>query len=348
MPINLQSAQSLFGNRLNVNAMRPFVGDDGESYILNDKGDDLIRTNAPSTLRYDEFKDIDRTVYEVATDRLVGVADLQAKGLVHNLGGLGSVISQYEKSSDMTEAVINMAGVTAGEKDTPNFETVNVPVPIVHKDFTINIRRLLASRNSLYADSIDTTAAAFAARVVAEKSEDMLFGGSTIKVEDGTIYGYTTAPNRNTVLIGTSWASLTPANNDDIIEDVQSALDLARADKHFGPYTLYVPGNYEGKLDEDYEPGSGDIRTVRERLLQLSGLNEIKVADRLTDDNVVLVQMTRNVVDLAVAQGITTVQWNQQGGMLENFKVMACWAPRVKDDYDGRSGIVHLRTAAYT
>lgn len=347
--MKIQSAQKFFGtSKLNVNAMRPFVMDDGETYVLNEQGDDLIKVNTPSALRYDEFKDIDRTVYEVAKQRLVGVADLQTKGLVHNLGGLGSVISQYEKSSDMTEATISMAGVTGGEKDTPNFETVSVPVPIVHKDFTLNIRRLEASRNSIYADSLDTTAAAIAARVVSEKSEDMLFGGSTIKVEDGTIYGYTTAPNRNTVLIATAWDALSAANMDDIVEDVQSALDLARADRHYGPFTLYVPSNYEGVLDNDYEPASGDTRTIRERLLQLSGLNEIKVADRLTDDNAVLVQMTRDVVDLAVAQGITTVQWNQQGGMIENFKVMACWVPRVKDDYDGRSGIVHLRTAAYT
>jgi hypothetical protein len=30
------------------------------------------------------------------------------------------------------------------------------------------------------------------------------------------------------------------------------------------------------------------------------------------------------------------------GSLLRKFKVMAAWAPRVKADFDGRSGIVHL------
>lgn len=331
-----------------INSMRPFVGQDGQSYILNPRTNEKMAVNVPATLRYDEYKDIDRTVYEVAKQRLVGIADLQKRGLTHGLGGLGSVITQYEKSSDMTGATISMGGVTAGEKDKMAFDTASVPVPIIHKDFAINIRALMASRSSQYAESLDVTSAAVASRVVAEASEDILFGSSPIKVEGGTIYGYTTEPNRNVTVIGTAWDELSASNRDKIIDDVQAALQAARDARHYGPYILYIPTNYEGVLDDDFEPGSGDTRTVRERILKLSGIEEIKTADRLTEDNVVLVQMTRDVVDLAIAQPISTVQWEQQGGMISNYKVMACWVPRVKVDYDGRSGVVHLRTASYT
>lgn len=342
MPIDnpAQIFSHLTGDRLSVNAMRPFVGSDGKSYIVSN-GKAQLHTN-DGLLMYDEWKDLDRNVVEVATDRLVGVADLQAMGLTHNLGSLGVTITQWEESSDMTDADISMSGVTAGEEDTPAYDQASVPVPIVHKNFRLNIRRLEASRR--FGEALDVTASSIAARKVAEASEDMLFAGESITVNGNTIYGYTNFPNRNTVDMATSWDAVASSDNSPIIDDAQETLQALRDDNFYGPYTMYIPGEYEGKLDEDYQEGTGDTRTVRERLLALSGLNRIVVADRLSTENVIVAQMTRDVVDLAMAQDVTTVQWNSQGGMSEHFKVMAVWVPRLKQDYDDKSGIAHLRT----
>lgn len=334
----LNSAASFAGTgRLNVNAMRPYINDRGEARIAVN-GKRSIKANA-ALLQYQEWLDIDRKVIEIATQRLVAYSDLISKGLTHSLGSIGQTVSLWDKSSDMTPADINMSGITRGQEDTPAFETDQVPVPIIHKDFRVNIRRLEASR--LHGESIDTTASSIAARLVAEASEDLLFSGSAIKVEGGTIYGYLNHPNRNTASITGAWTGLTGAQ---ILADVQTMLAAARADLYFGPYTLYIPGAYETKLDDDYKAGAdaGDTRTIRERIMALSGIEDIKVADRMPADNVILVQLTSDVVDLAIAQDINTVQWNTQGGMTEHFKVMAIWTPRVKSDYDGRSGIVHM------
>jgi len=80
--------------------------------------------------------------------------------------------------------------------------------------------------------------------------------------------------------------------------------------------------------------------------MQLSGMAGITVVDRLEDANVIMVQLTRDVVDLAIAQDITTVQWQEMGGMQEKFKVMAVWVPRFKSDFDGKCGICHLWAGA--
>jgi uncharacterized linocin/CFP29 family protein len=343
----LGSAAALLGaGHLNALAMRPYIdpADGSARIVVNRGGDDFGTMNVNAALlQYDEWKDIDRTVIEVATQRLVGIGDLQSRGLTHPLGSIGQTISLWDKSSDMTQADVDMSGVTEGEEDTPAFDTDQVPVPVVHKSFRVNLRRLEASRR--FGESIDVMASSIASRLVAERSEQMLFGGSPIQVEGGVIYGYTNHPDRTPVTMDTVWTSATPQ---EIVQDVQAMLQAARNDRHYGPFCMYIPGGYETRLDDDYlvgDAGEGitvTTKTIRQRILELQGISEIKVADFLTANNVILVQMTRDVVDLAVAQDITTVQWSTNGGMTERFKVMAIWVPRLKSDYDGRSGIVHL------
>ena len=337
--------------RVNVNAMRPFLGAEGETRVITTNGSQVLNTN-DGLLRYQEWLDIDRTVIETTARRLVGIADLQARGLVHSLGSIGQTVTMWERSSDMTKADVNMSGVTKGEEDTPAYSTQMVPVPIVHKDFRLNLRRLEASR--MFGESVDVTAAAIAARLVAEASELMLFSGVPITVDEGTIYGYRNFPGRAQLDLAKAWTAATP---EEILADVQAMLAAARANRFFGPFTIYIPPQYEGILDEDYYLGDleqgvvASVGTIRDRLLALSGIERIVVADfLLTADggavnDVVLVQLDREVVDLAVAQDVTTLSWQAMGGMQEMFKVMAVWVPRIKSDYDGRCGIVHLRPA---
>lgn len=338
---NVNAAGQVMGTgRLNLNAQRPYLNEQGQPRIVGNNGKPLV-ANDGALLRYDEWKDIDTEVVKVATDRLVGVRDLQARGLIHNLGSIGITLSQWEEESDMTAADVSMSGITEAEGDTPAWNLRNVPVPIFHKDFQVNIRRLEASR--MVGESLDVTAASIAARRVSERSEDMLFAGEPIVVQGNNLYGYTNLPGRNQVDLDTNWDAVAQNGNSTIIDDVNAMLQAARDDKHFGPFVLYVPTGYEFKLDEDYSDQYP--RTVRDRIEALTGIERVEIADRLAANNVVLVQMTRDVVDLAIAQPISTIQWSTQGGMVENFKVMACWAARLKSDYDGRAGIVHLRPA---
>lgn len=318
-------------------ALRPYINKNGQSVIAIDGRE--ITTNAVASLRYDEWKDIDRRVIAVATQRLVGVGDLISRGLVHNLGSIGNTIAQWQRSSDITPAQVNMSGVSRGEKDTMNFDTKAVPVPVVFKDFEVNLRRLAASR--LMGEALDTSMSDMAARVVAEASEDMLFAGRAIQVDGETIYGYTNHPDRNTASLAKQWTA-SNCTGAEILAMVQAMLVLLRADLMFGPYTLYIPGGYETRLDDDFAPGTSDARTIRQRIMQLEGISAIRVADRLAAHNVILVQLERNTVDMAIAQDITTVQWQTMGMLQENYKVMAVWAPRVKSDFDGRSGLCHM------
>lgn len=330
--------------RIDVGAMRPFFNEDHEPLMaINAEGDTVPATNA--LLQFQEWLDIDRAVIDSMNLRMTGIADLRAAGLVHNLGSIGQTMSQWQTVSDMSEASLSMDGLNTGNEDTPKFGLAQVPVPIVHKDWRLNFRRLEASR--VFGESLDVTAARLAGRLVAEASEKMLFSGTAITVDGSKIYGYRTFPARNQVDMGTVW---TDATGPQIKANTQAMLAAARANRFFGSFTMYIPGNYEGVLDEFFVIGDDTAgvtvpgRTIRDVLLSLAGIERIVVADFLGDDDeVLLVSMTNETVDLAIAQEPTTLSWQAIGGMQERFKTMAVWVPRLKTDHYGRCGIVHLR-----
>jgi len=302
---------------------------------------DLLNVNALRTndlLRKDEWQALDTAVVEVQRQRLNGIADLQNRGLTRNLGGLGVLIDQYEQMSDMGGADVDMSGEAEGDEDTVAYNLANVPIPIVHKGYRINKRRLEASRK--LGQAIDTTQAEVASRKVRDKSEDILFrGASGIVVNGNSLYGYTNHPQRVTGSVTAAW---TDESNREILADVESMLSDADAKFFFGPFLLYVPTSYWSVLRSDYK--SYSERTYLERLRQYSEIADVKPADVLPADNIVMVQMTRDVVDLAIGQSVTNVEWMSKGNMVSHYKVMAAWAPRIKSDYNGSCGVVHYTT----
>jgi uncharacterized linocin/CFP29 family protein len=332
--------------RPSVLAARPFIDDAGDARIVvNSEGETQLVANDGAALPYQAWLDIETAIYPAARLRMVGIGHLQGRGLIYPVPSLGHTVTLWNVSSDMTPADINMSGITPGEEDRVRYDTRQVPIPIVHKDFRINYRNMEAMR--AFGARIDVTDAEIAAQRVAERSEEMLFSGTPIKVEGGEIFGYRNFPARTQIDLTTDWLSADP---EQIRDDVQAMLAAARAKRYYGPFMLYIPAEYEGVLDEYFligDPENGPVaptQTVRAAIMSLAGIEGIAVSDWLGASNeVLLVQLTRDVVDLAVAQDITTISWQTMGGMVNHYKVMAAWAPRVKSDYDGRCGIVHLR-----
>ena len=103
---------------------------------------------------------------------------------------------------------------------------------------------------------------------------------------------------------------------------------------------IYVPTAYETVLDNDY--GSNYPKSIRARILEVDGIKGIKVVDTLTANNVIMVQMTTDVVRLVRGMGIQNVEWQTEGKMITKYKVMTIQVPQIRSDQDGNSGLVHL------
>ena len=340
---------------LNIGAMQPFVDTKtGRSYVSIYKGGNPdektsylvqpIQTNA--TLRRDEWKALDDALQMVKRERLGGVEDLISKGLTYNLGNaMGTTVLEWHDVSDAMEAELSMDALTRGKGDRVTFQHNYLPIPIIHVDYEINARVLAASRNM--GNPLDTTSAERAARRVLEKLEDMLFTDTTYSFGEvdsrsrNTIYSYINHPDRNLVAIGTNWDDLTTSIGATIITQVVSMKQASLDDHFYGPWKLYIPSNYETILDLDYDsttPGT----TIRERILKIAGISGISVIDHLPADNVLLVQMSSDVVRLVRGLGLQNVQWKEEGNMVTKYKVLTIQVPQIRSDMNSRSGIVHL------
>lgn len=318
-----------------VNHAQNFLMADGspaKKLLKNNMNTGALRTN--DVLRHEDWLEIDKTLIGVSRQRLIGIGDLTSRGLRLNLGGLGVLLSGYEQLGDMTAADVDYAAVTDGEEDSVTFTLVNVPVPIIHKDFSINIRRQAASLNG-NGPAIDTVQVETAAMKVTEKMEDILFNGFTGGALDGnTLYGYTTHPAINTQS-GGDWGTITNPQ-----ADLINAMDKLEGDLYWAPWILYVATTQFGQLRAFFTDGSGD--QVFDRLKRLNGLEDIRPADRITAGTALLIAMRRDVVDIAVGQDLTVVEWDTKGGLMAHFKVMTAIAPRIKSDAAGNSGICLL------
>lgn len=293
------------------------------------------------TLRRDEWVAFDEVLVEEGIIRLRGVADLLAAGLVRNVtNGMGKTMYQWEKVTDMEPAIVSLDGMVQSDNDRVEFDMDSLPLPITHKDFFLNLRTLSASRER--GESLDTTQARISGRLVAEKTEDMLFNGAS-KVYGGfPIYGYTTHPNRVTVVHGTGglWSTYPTKTGENILADVIQMKRLAEANRMYGPYVLYVSGTSNLVLDNDFKANS-DL-TIRQRLLQLDGITAIRVSDKLATNNEVLVQMTPDVVVMVQGERLQTIQWDTHGGFGINFKAFQIMVPLIRADIQNRSGVIHM------
>lgn len=314
--IGASAFQHLLSGGLNVNALRT---------------NDVLQTR--------EWLQYDAAVVEASEMSLNGVADLMALGLTYNLpNALGTTVVQWDDVSHMNEAEQSMDGISRQSNDRVEFGMNSVPVFITNKDFRINLRTLEASRR--LGNPLDVTQASDAARRVAEKLEKGLFQGPGITVSGSTAYGYTNFPQRHTVAKIGDWSAAATITGVQIVDDVIKMIGAAQTDFYFGPYILYVSQDWWNRLQDDYKATS-DV-TILERIAKLTAIKEVKSSGQIPAQTALLVQITRDVVDLVVGQEPAPVTWESEGGFIIQMKVFSIIVPRLKFHQDGKSGIVHL------
>lgn len=331
---------TITGGRLDVGLMRPWVGNDGRTYVTVNAASGLKthQVQAYGTLRRDEWKHLDDVVLESSRMQLVGIQDLIDNNLVFNITNpLGVVELESHKMGEAMEAIVSLDPAVRSRKDKLNYEEIFTPLPVTHSDFDINLRALEASRDRTGGD-LETDSVREATRVVNEKLESMLFADVSFKFGRGQIYSYVNFPDRTQQVLTESWTIASPQ---DILEDTLNMVQASLDSRHHGPWTLYIPGNWGTAMAGDYSVFEGGL-SVRQRLLKIDGIQDIKTAVLLPDDNAVLVEMQTQTVRLLRGMDPNAVQWSNNGGFIHEFKVLAIMAPEIRSDAVGRCGIVHL------
>ena len=286
---------------------------------------------------------IDRAVVEVGQQRLTLVADLLNAGLTYNLSDPLSVAQlEHYTMSKVGAAQRTMSPEARGEFKLPIVAPNRLPIYLTTDDFAIDIRTLKTSQR--VGTPLDTSLVKQCTRAVNEAIEDAAINGATTL--DGqalTVAGYTApgllnAPNAEPhVLTAAAWSTVPVGAT--VLAQVQTMIASLQTNKKFGPYRLYVPTVVSNALDTDYSTSTSTVTTIRQRLLQLDGLQAIRTADLMPATKVALVQMTSDVIDVVVGQPPTVIPWTSLSGFTIHNLVMAIMVPRVRSDAAGDSGI---------
>ena len=331
-----------------------------------------------TTLRKEEWLQLDQVVLRAARYRLRAYADLAAANSFGGFNGMSKLVLEHETMSDPGEAIVDMDGLSEGRADAPLFQLEGLPLPITHSDFWFSSRQLAVSRNT--GTPLDTTMGEASGRRVAERVEKMTIGVNTGPIYGGRttqqggygrtsqVYGYVNFPNRITK---TNLTTPTGSNASATINDVLAMRDLLYLNKFYGPFMVYHSNDWDKFLDNDYILTGGNVatQTLRNRLRSIEGIADVRRLDFLfgsvpltgpgspsrgpgTDVDVALkpytmlmVQMTPDVCRAVNGMDITTVQWESIGGMRLNFKVLCIQVPQLRADFYGNCGILHATTS---
>ncbi len=343
-------AATLLKNNFDVGAFRPFIGQDGASYVtLMEHGKPVVRRMAANvaTLRKEEWIELDKSVVAASRQRLRLVADVRAAGLNYVIpNGLSKTVLDTETMSDPGEAVLSMDGLAKSGADRPQFGLTHLPLPIASSDFEFSARQIAVSQGS--STPLDRTMPEAAGRRVADIIEGLFIGvavGSgraSFTFGGGTIEGLTNHTGRNTAsLTDPTDSAWTPRTT---VIEILAMREQAQSDRKYGPYVLYVAKGWDQYLDDDYSAQYPGV-TLRDRIKKIEDITDVRALDYMTDLQMVLVQMSSDVIRAVVGMEITTLQWPEQGGMKQCFKVMGITVPQVRNDYNGNCGIVHASVA---
>ena len=240
-----------------------------------------------TTLRKEEWIQLDQVVLRASRYRLRAAQDLAAKNTYGGFNGMSKMILEHETMSDPGEAIVDMDGLTPGRTDTPLFQLQGLPLPITHCDFWYDSRRLAISRNT--GTPLDTTMGEAAGRRIGETIEKTVIGCQTGPIYGGAstyaggysrtsqVQGYISFSARQTTstfYLPTGQGRAAVANGwkpSDTLADVLAFIDLLKLSKFYGPYMIYTSNDWDKYLDNDYILTGGNVatQTLRQRLYDI-------------------------------------------------------------------------------
>lgn len=322
-----------------TNSWRPY-GFNKRGQPVDDRGRLAVNERelqANAFLNREEWEALDTAVYEMAKLRLNAYQDLVSAGLTRR-SSLAALYSKWRVASERVAADVTMDFRTRLTHDRTDKKTYGVPIPIISAFYSIGRREMIAARAA--GQAIDTFEAEEAAEAVSEKAEDILVNGETsVVVQGSSISGYRTLSARDTgTAAGYGGGDFGTISN--IKPTFTGMLSALAAKRYYGPFECYIHNTQYHQMLETYTDGSG--QTALERVEALPQIKNVKPNDLIgTAGDLVMAQMSRNVVDVEVALTLENRRWEAPDGSAMFFVVMMSVVPRLKTDYAGNAGVAH-------
>ena len=349
----------------NGGRMRRFVDRQTGNFVENEAGHEMpeVRkelaenTECPivnaTSLRKDDWLKIDKAILRSYRQRLRLWSDITSRNTFGGFDGMSKMILEHETMSDPGSAQIDYDGVAEARNDNPLFQLEGLPLPIIQSGFQMTKRRRAVSMNS--GTPIDTVNVEASGRRIGETLEQLALGTLTgptwgVAADYGRtpqVFGLTNFSSRITsVSLTTPTGSNSSTTVGEVLEMRQALYDA----KSYGPFMLYHSDGWDQFLDDDHfrlvtQGAAAPNTTLRRRIEAIEGIQGVRRLDYFTTDyQMIMVQMTPDVVRAVVGMPPKTIQWESKGGMQLNFKTMTIQVPQLRADYSGNTGIAHATT----
>lgn len=314
------------------------VLDANGNMITNGADKQALVTNANGTVRHEDFMVIRGMVIEVRRRSLNGISDLRAGGLSFQ-ANIGDQLVGFENVNEFKAAEQHMNPNSFDNNDTVFTEDF-VPNPITHSTFSVPWRQqgFDYKRSLGLAESL---------RQTAERLEETLFNGNAnISVTfNGTgfpIYGYTTDPKRGTGTIS-NWTA--GASQGLIVNELIDQIGLMWAGQGGianNSVVVYVANDIWNVLQKDYNT-TNPSKTILDRMKDIAQVKDVKPAEKLASTQVVLVEMEKRTVELAIASDIVVIPHTKLNAMAPQvLTTYAAMVQKIKADNVGNTGVRHL------
>jgi len=329
MPLDLQILKD-------PSAVAAFTTNTWRPYGFNKKGFAVNRDNELITnafLSQEEWQKLDAAIQMTAARKFNAWSTITGAGLTSRTT-LAEESSKWRVASEMTAADLTMDFETQVEGDRVDLKHFTAPLPLISKSFSIGRRELLTSR-ALGAD-LETTNAEEATKAVVEMAEKILIDGDTsIVVDSAAVYGLRTLSGRYTTTADGDFGTLSYQ-----YETFRKWISTMHGRTFHGPWAVWLAPNQYSELLQYYTDGTG--QRGLDRVQALPEIQSVNYNDMMTDGQFCAVQLTRDVVDIRIALDIETRRWESPGGGRINFVVMMAAVPRLRTNYAGYSGVVHI------
>jgi hypothetical protein len=292
-------------------------------------------TNSNVNLPHEAYVAWDNVLVENIKPYLTLFNDLREAGLVNTSIEPGITLHKYQKLNEFSPAMVSMDGLAKTNDDALSFSTAGVPIPYIHKNFTMTEDEILAclhKRVDLPKHKIEA-----ATRVVGEAINTLILEGSTVNVEGYTMPGIKNHTSVHEYTVTNDWGG----GSDDPVNDVINMIELLQADQYAtvdNSCVLYVTQALYTQLLRDFNPNKG-VLTTYQRILEIPYIRAVKVASGLGSGELCLIDMQKNCLELFVRQDPMWYPEIKTRTKLHEYVVIAAMAIAVKTTEANQCGI---------
>ncbi|MGQ5517330.1 major capsid protein [Halococcus saccharolyticus] len=315
-------------------------------------GRNNARQNAiqEGALPEDAFADMDNAMYGPFRQMTKLWSYCRRKNLTREFDIRSQLIS-WNIRDDAGRSTVDMDFNTESSNLSLEFGKDAAAMPLIQVDYKTGFRERPSPDAPMGSQvDVDEEKAGAGGRIIAETAEQIISGnpGGTSPADHisvdwrGTSFGVsslTDAERVNTTTFDAAWDT----DLAQIRKSFKNLRAILKNDNNVKAgdvgYDVFLGEDYYDLLDEPDPSGNGNM-LVRDRVEELSNINEIEELDFFPSDGMLMLRPTQDVFELGVAQNPQNTQWGDHA-YTDEFKAHAALSPMPKVTMQGQSGIVY-------